>query len=82
MAQTSCPKCLAIIPMNSSQCPECGATEASLTEEAASARANKLPSLKPSVFRWKRESIVILKALAIGFPLYLLFRWFLFSWLG
>jgi hypothetical protein len=34
------------------------------------------------MFRWKRESILILKVLLIGFPLYLAFRWLLWIVLG
>ena len=82
MTQTSCPKCWVRIPVDADECPNCGATEASLSAEAASARANQSPSMKPSIFRWKRESILFLKAILIGFPLYLVFRWLLWEALG
>jgi hypothetical protein len=64
------------------QCPKCGATEASLSAEAASARANRLPSSNPLKLRWKRESILISKVLIVGFPLYLVFLWLLRTVLG
>jgi hypothetical protein len=82
MAQTSCPKCFEIMSDDATECSACGATKASLSAEAASARKYQLPSSKPSIFRWKRESILILKALVIGFPLYLAFRWLLWTVLG
>lgn len=82
MAQSSCPRCWAPVSDEAAECPACGATEASLRAEAASARANQLPAAKPSIFRWKRESLLILKVLLIGFPLFLAFRWGLWTLLG
>jgi hypothetical protein len=82
MAQTSCPKCFAVITAAAAECPACGATEATYQAEVAAARANQVPVSKPSIFRWKRESLMILIVLLIGFPLYLLFRYLLFTVLG
>jgi hypothetical protein len=73
---------LSVIPRNTRRCPACGANPDSLSAEAARARAQQAPASKPSLFRWKQESILILKALLIGFPLYLLFRWLLWTLLG
>jgi len=53
-----------------------------MSPEVARVRAHRVPGSKPSIFRWKQESILILKVLLIGFPLYLFFRWLLWTLLG
>jgi hypothetical protein len=74
VAQTSCPKCLALISADATECPVCGATEASLSAEAASARAHQVPSSKPSIFRWKRESVAFLIVILIGWAVIIAIR--------
>jgi hypothetical protein len=72
--QTSCPKCLALISGDVTKCPACGATEASLSAEAASARAHQVPSSRPSIFRWKRESVAFLIVILIGWVVLIVIR--------
>lgn len=75
MAQISCPKCLSLISDQGTQCPVCGATEASLLAEAAKVRAHQVPSSRPSIFRWKRESIAVLIIILIGWFVLIAIRW-------
>ena len=82
MAQTSCPKCLALISDDATECSVCGATEASLRLEVAAARSHQVPSSKPSIFRWKRESIQLLIILTLGLALLIAFRGLLWTALG
>jgi hypothetical protein len=73
--QTSCPKCLALISGNVTKCPVCGVSEATLRAEAAAARSQQAPSSRPSLFRWKRESVELLKFLLIALAVSLAIRW-------
>jgi len=80
VAQTSCPKCLALISADATECPLCGATETSLSAEVAAARTHQLPSARPSIFRWKRESVQLLIIVLISWALLLAVRWLI--WIG
>ena len=82
MSQTSCPKCLTVIADGAAECPACGATEETLRAEAALAREHQLPAAKPSIFRWKRESVQLLIMLLGGLAIVMLFRWLLWTALG
>jgi hypothetical protein len=46
------------------------------------ARSYQVPSSKPSIFRWKRESVELLVMISVGLALLLAFRWLLWLVLG
>jgi hypothetical protein len=50
--------------------------------EVDSARSSQVPSPRPSIFRWKRESVQLLIMLTIGLALLIAFRWLVWTVLG
>jgi hypothetical protein len=70
----SCPKCLTLISDSATVCPSCGVTKSQLMAEVASARLHQAPSLKKSIFHWKRESVELLIMILIAWALVVVIR--------
>jgi hypothetical protein len=77
VAQTACPKCRALISDDDSTCPACGVSKDHLSAEVATLRSRRPRSSRLSIFRWKRDSVDLLKFLIIALAISLAFRWLL-----
>jgi hypothetical protein len=77
VAQKACPKCWAFVPDDKSTCPACGVTKGDLSAEVATLRSRRPLASRLSIFRWKRDSVDLLKFLIIALAISLAFRWLL-----